>query len=61
MSKTVLELTKEGDDFTLEIEGNYLDVVSALSLALVKVAKIKPNGKEVVTSACSIIIDEIND
>ena len=61
MEKVDIKIVGRPGNTTFDIQGNYLDVVSALSQALVEVAKMRPEGKELVSSACTIIIDEIND
>ena len=61
MKKVDIKIVGRPSNMTFDIEGNYLDVVAALSQALVEVAKMRPEGKEIVSSACTVIIDEIND
>ena len=61
MKKVYIKIVGRPTNTTFDIQGNYLDVVAALSQALVEVAKMRPEGKEIVSSACTVIIDEIND
>lgn len=61
MTKVDIKIVGRPKNTTFDIQGNYIDVVAALSQAMVEVANFQPEGKELVSSACSIIIDEIND
>lgn len=61
LTKVDINIVGRPKNTTFNIQGNYIDVVAALSQAMIEVAKSNPDVKELVSSACSIIIDEIND
>lgn len=59
MSKTVINLIKEGDEVTVKIDGKFGEVVTLLSQALIDVADSEDGAKKIVANACTIILRQI--